>query len=492
MTINRIRLLFCLALLIALLPACSRLAAKPTITLQPCSGYWNSRQARCGTLRVYENRQARSGRMIDLKVVVFKAPSETPAPDPVFYLAGGPGGAAASEDALNQQLPYELNENHDLVFVDQRGTGESNQVMIPTDSPDFTGMTPEQIDAAAKKWVADSLSKMDMDPRYYTTSVAMDDLDEVRQALGYDKINLFGCSYGATAAQYYLRQHEDHVRTVTLCVGSLLDVPVFEVWAQRTQQALDNIFDLCTAQAACQAAFPNLKAEFNELMARLAAEPKVVPVSDKRYPQLTQINYDADYFSGTIRAMMKDAKNDPFLPIYIHRAAVEDNWKAFVDFNLGGGGPEWWGSQMMDHIIRCSEKWSAFDPARVAELSQGSFMATRDTTLAQETAFSCQYTPRGITPEEQSPQPGSKVPVLYFNGSLDPIDPPENVEGASKLFPNSLAVTLPYQAHQQSNTTVIYCMWSIMNDFVQSGSVEGLDTSCMDNIRPPAFVAPLP
>ena len=71
-----------------------------------------------------------------------------------------------------------------------------------------------------------------MEPQFYTTSEAMDDLDDVREALGYDKINLVGYSYGATAAQYYLRQHEEHVRTMTLGGGSLLDVPVFELWAQ--------------------------------------------------------------------------------------------------------------------------------------------------------------------------------------------------------------------------------------------------------------------
>ena len=84
------------------------------------------------------------------------------------------------------------------MFVDQRGTGGSNRVLIPTDPPDLTGLTPEEMDTKAKEWVAGCLSEIDMDPQYYTTSVAMDDLDEVREALGYDKINLFGYSYGAT------------------------------------------------------------------------------------------------------------------------------------------------------------------------------------------------------------------------------------------------------------------------------------------------------
>jgi pimeloyl-ACP methyl ester carboxylesterase len=495
---KKIRFLIGLLLLLALLPACSQAATeqlptatpKPTIQLTPCTGYWHYSNVLCGTLRVLENRADPAGRKIDLKVVVVKATSKTPAPDPIFYLAGGPGGAAASEDARYQQLPYSLSENHDLVFVDQRGTGESNRVMVPTGGPDVSGLTLEQMDAVIKPWLAAYLAKIDMDPRYYTTSVFVDDLDEVRQALGYDKIDLVGFSYGSTAAQYYLRQHEAHVRSVTLGVGSLLDIPVFELEPQRAQQALDGIFDLCLADLKCSAAFPNIKAEFNELMARLVAEPKVVPYNDPATPQLTSITFTADYFAGMLRAMMKDAKNDPILPLNIHRAAVEDDWQGFINYYRGGGGPEWWGDQMMERVIRCGEKWAAFDPAKVAENSQGSFMAARSIPLSQIQALNCRYTPVGEIPEGQSPQPGSQVPLLMFNGTLDPLDPPANVEGAADLFPNSLALALPYQAHQQSNMTAILCYFSILNDFIQNGSAEGLNVSCLQNIQPPAFVTP--
>jgi pimeloyl-ACP methyl ester carboxylesterase len=489
----KIRICICIIVILSILPACNQpFSGKSSgkINLQPCTGYWHYTKVLCGTLRVYEDRAAQRGRMIGLKVVVIKATSEHPAPDAIFYLAGGPGGAAASEDAKYQQFSTSLSENHDLVFVDQRGTGESNQVMVPTDPPDFSGMTPEQIDAAAKKWVADYLAEIDMDPRFYTTSVAMDDLDEVRQALGYDQINLFGYSYGATAAQYYLRQHEDHVRTVTLGGGSLLDIPVFERWAQNTQQALDGVFDLCMAKASCQAAFPNLRTEFSGLMSRLAAEPKAVLYTNPADGQSGTITFDVGFFSGTLRNMMKDATNDPMLPLNIHRAAVDDNWQGFVNFILGGGGPEWWGDQIMDHVIRCTEKWAAFDPAVVAKLSQDSFMSVRDTTLAQNQAFSCLYTPAGITLEGQDLQPVSRVPVFIFNGSLDPIDPPANMDGASQVFPNSLSLTLPYQAHSQSNLSVILCYFGIQNDFIQSGSTEALDTTCMKNVQPPVFVTP--
>ena len=121
----------------------------------------------------------------------------------------------------NSSFPSSLSHTHDLVFVDQRGTGNSNPQTVSQGFPDFSGLTPEQIDAntKARAWEYKVLKIFTMDSRFYTTSLAMDDLDDVREALGYDKINLVGYSYGATAAQYYLCQHEEHVRTVTLGGG---------------------------------------------------------------------------------------------------------------------------------------------------------------------------------------------------------------------------------------------------------------------------------
>ena len=255
----------------------------PTIQLEPC--LLGSYKGQCGTAKVYENRIAHSGRVIDLRVAVIKAQGKNPAPDPIFYLAGGPG-QAATEDGTRQQFPASLTVNHDLVFVDQRGTGSSNMVVIPS-SFDFSGVNQPGLVRQVKAWVANVIIGKNMDPKFYTTSLAMDDLDDVRSALGYDKINLVGYSYGATAAQYYLRQHEDHVRTVFLGSGSLLDIPVFERWALNGQQALDNIFDLCQADPACHKAYPDLKEEFADLMARAATQPVTIAFSNSAFGSAT-------------------------------------------------------------------------------------------------------------------------------------------------------------------------------------------------------------
>jgi pimeloyl-ACP methyl ester carboxylesterase len=482
-------------LILAFITACAQAPAqpeptvaatpKPSVQLTECRVEY--RDALCGSLPVYENRAAHSGRMINLKIIVFKAPSNQPAADPIFYLAGGPGGAAASEDAKYQQFPDSLSKNHDLVFVDQRGTGGSNRVLVPTDQPDLTGLSLEEADPIIKAWIADYLANIDMDPRYYATAFAMDDLDDVREALGYDKINLVGYSYGATAAQYYLRQHEEHLRTVTLGVGSLLDIPVFEQEPYNSQRAIDSIFDLCLADTACKTAFPEIKNEFAGLMDRLETQPVTSTFTSPATLKPSPVIFTADYFGGLLRAFIKDAARDPSLPLFIHRAYQENDWTGFTNYMAQGGGPEWWGDQIMEHVIRCDEKWAAFDPTIVAQFSQDSFLAAYSTRLAQEQAFSCQYTPEGVTPEGSALQTGSQVSVLMWNGDLDPLNPPENMAGAEKLWPNSIALVSPYQSHAISGYPTVSCLFTVMDQFIQSGSAQGLDTSCLQSLPPLTF-----
>jgi pimeloyl-ACP methyl ester carboxylesterase len=186
--------------------------------------------------------------------------------------------------------------------------------------------------------------------------------------------------------------------------------------------------------------------------------------------------------------MTKDAKNDSGIPLLIHRAYSQNDCKGFIQFIETQGNYECWGEQMMEHVIRCSEKWAAVDPEEVSRLSEGSYLKGFDLWLSQNQAASCRYTPPGVTPEGIDPQPGSPVPVLIMNGDFDPIDPPENMEGAKALWPNSSALVIPYQAHTFSNDSIVKCAWAIQDEFIQTGSAEGLHTDCLKNIRPLVFI----
>ena len=461
--------------------AASRLpASPPSIDLQPCT--LGSTSAQCGTLWVYEDRVTRSGRVIGLRVAVVKAMSRNPVPDAIFYLAGGPGDAATEEGV--RQISASLRYDHDLVLMDQRGTGGSNRV-APPPSFDFTGPFQSGLERRIKSWVANPLIEKNMDARFYSSSIAMDDLDDVRAALGYDQINLVGGSYGATAAQYYLRQHEEHVRSVVLLGGSLMDIPVFERWALNAQRALDRIFEECKADADCDAAYPNIQKEFKDLWARAAEQPVTITFSDK---SLGSATLTPEYLAPVLRMMTKDAKNNPTIPALIHRAYADNDWQGFARFIETNGNVEWWGAQIMEHVIRCGEKWARFDPDEVARLSEGSYAKGFDVWLAQQQEDACRYTPRGVMPEGTGPQPGSQVPILILNGDVDPIDPPANMAGAQELFPNSLSLVMPYQGHSISDDRAVSCFWSIEDEFIRAGSAQGLHTDCLKTLRPPAFV----
>ena len=213
---------FYLCLLLGLLVvACSSggqdQGRNPTIPLEACrlTGGVN---ALCGELLVYEDRAAAAGRQLPLNIAVLPATgsSNVVEDDPLFLLAGGPGQAAVEAYASAIYLFADVNRTRDIVLVDQRGTGESNGLncevledeTLPADLPD-----EEQI-ALLEQCRADLSARADLS--LYTTDTFVADLDDVRAALDYDIINLYGASYGTRAAQTYLRRFPERVRSVVL------------------------------------------------------------------------------------------------------------------------------------------------------------------------------------------------------------------------------------------------------------------------------------
>jgi pimeloyl-ACP methyl ester carboxylesterase len=196
---------------------------------------------------------------------VFPATGPDRQPDPDVWFAGGPGDSAVDTISRVRPLLAPNNTSRDLVFIEQRGTGAS-----ATTCPAFPDLSDP---AALRSAVESSVDSLDGDPRFYTTSLFADDVDEVLAALDYRRANLVGISYGATAEQVFLARHPDRVRTMTLLSGTLLDVPVLERFPQSAQAALDNVFAECERNAACQQAFPQLRADWDALWRSVNAAP---------------------------------------------------------------------------------------------------------------------------------------------------------------------------------------------------------------------------
>ena len=169
--------------------------------------------ARCGTLDVAENPAEPDGRKISLKVAVAPATGKSAEPDPVFFFAGGPGQAASETWVMIRSTLNKIRKNRDIVMIDQRGTGSSNKLACKSDLEEDLN---QEIDLELVRTETEKcLAELDGDPRFYTTSIAMGDYDQVRRAMGYDKINIMGVSYGTRSAQVYLRLFPETVRSVT-------------------------------------------------------------------------------------------------------------------------------------------------------------------------------------------------------------------------------------------------------------------------------------
>ena len=218
-------------------------------------------KVRCGTYEVFEDRAARKGRKITLKIVVVSATGPTSAPDPFVYIPGGPGSSATEDAPGVAELFAGVRARRDLVFIDQRGTGGSHPLNCnffdPADLQSYLGYFFPLDDVRKCRQELEPKANL----RLYTTPIAMDDLDEVRAALGYERVNLFGASYGTRAALVYLKRHPNHVRTITLQGVAPTNQFMPRDFPPANERALQGILAECAADEACNKAFPALREE---------------------------------------------------------------------------------------------------------------------------------------------------------------------------------------------------------------------------------------
>ena len=435
----------------------------------------------CGTLSVPEDRSDSGGRRIDLRVAVVPALAANPRPDPLFAIAGGPGDAGTQFFAWLPGLFAGIHATRDIVLVDQRGTGGSNALTLPS-APDTSGMSAVQAEASLAAWMHDALAALDADPRFYTSTVAANDLDDVRAALGYDTIDLYGASYGGTLAQYYLRQHPDHVRAAVLDGSTPLDVPVLERMAASSQHALDLLLARCADDAACHQAFPDLAGEWSTLASRLAAGIATNVVNPE-----TGEHAVADLLTvgpSLHHALLTESGAAP-IPLSIHLAFGGD-WTRSGE--LVPPVSTGFDTLLMADMILCTEAWARLDPAEVARAGAGSYALPAEVAKAMRMATLCRQLPRGVAPADDARAVRTTLPVLWITGDGDPQDPPANLTGVSTQEPNARVVVMPAQEHVVGH---LGCAPAVIAAFIDTGTAQGLDTSCVAQGAPaPSFLLP--
>lgn len=476
---DTLRLLACLAL--AVLVASRALA----LELQDCrlqaQGPAPSVAARCGRLELPENPAAPDGRRIALAIAVIPALSARAAPDPLVLIPGGPGQGA--RESFLPLLPAleDVNRMRDLVLVDQRGTGESARLGCPEaerafDDPDMEPSRLGQLSSAC-------LRALPGDPRFYTTSVAVRDLEAVRVALGYEKLNLYGASYGTRVAQHYLRRYPAQVRSLVLDGVVQPGLLLGPALALDAEHSLQRLFADCRADAACHARFGDPSASLAALRAELAAAPRTVRIPDPLTAEAREERFGPGELALTLRILSYSSTGRALLPFLLDRAvAGADPGPLLAQSLLIADQFDGMLALGMHNAVACTEDLPFVDEAVVdRDALAESYLGTRmlDGLLAM-----CAHWPRGELDPDLREALATPVPALLFSGEVDPVTSPANGEAALAGFSAGRHFVFPGQGHVQ---LVLRCAQHLMRDFLEAGSASTLDARCLDRVRAAPF-----
>ncbi|MBD0327267.1 MAG: alpha/beta hydrolase, partial [Pyrinomonadaceae bacterium] len=432
------------------------------------------KDALCGQYEVFENRATRMGRKLALNILLLPALSEKPAPDPLFYLAGGPGAAASSYAPA--WFMTRLRRERDVVLVDQRGTGESNPLncKLHGEPTDMRGYFVGYFSEEALKTCRTELEKV-ADLSLYSTEIAMDDLDEVRAALGYNRINLYGGSYGTTAALSYMRQHPKQVRAAALFGVAPPDYKIPLPFARGVQHAMNRLFEDCAADNACRAAFPNLRAEFEAVLARLDKGPVNVTATNVVTKQQQSFSLTRAAFVDSVRLMLYFPPTLSVLPLLIHQAAL-GNFGPLVTVAFQVM------SQLEGQIARgmqlsviCAEDVPFISEADIKRETAGTFYGD---TRVRAFVKACEGWPKSRVQQSFSSPVKSDAPVLIVSGEIDPVTPSWIATAAARHLPNSRQLLIRNGSHYSYE-----CAENIIAEFLDRGTTQALDASCLEQIR---------
>ena len=482
---RRARALLLAPLLALGLAACGEHVGERRMALHECRLPKFPTAAQCGTLEVAEDRSRPDGRHIGVAVVLFPANTLDPRPDPLFLIPGGPGQSAEALAPLVSAFA-DVRRKRDLVLVDPRGTGRSSPLECAALKPRDPFDELVDLDAAKTapgRCLAELTAQGKVDVTQDTTTAVVADLDAVRVALGYARINLWGGSYGTRVAQEYLRRHAEQVRSVVL---DGVAPPGFNIsldlWPSR-EAALADVLAACAADSACRAAYPDLEATLARIRGRLGAAGRFA-VTDPRTGRAHEIALDFDTVVGALQALTYSPEISSVIPPLLARAEAGDFAPLLAAGMLFTSDLSRTMNLALHYAVTCAE-----DAPRVAPgAAERVYASLRAPALAQRNLAACEGWPHASLPADFSSPVVSDKPVLIFSGGLDPVTPPARGELVAKTLSNSRHIVAAGYGHIVSPHA---CAPELVAKFVDEAGFHSLQQSCLDYFaasrRPPLF-----
>ena len=449
-------------------------------TLENCHVDGIKSQVKCGKLQVLENYAKTDGDHITINFVVLPAIDNSDDKTPLMFLAGGPGQAAAELAAGLTNVFYEIRKTHDLILIDQRGTGQSHPLQCEESAEqNVYALTPEDF---SEKDINNCIKKLTGDLSQYNSENAIRDFEAVRIALGHKQINIYGGSYGTRAGLVYMRMYPESIRSVVLDSVGPIEVPI-GLFGQSSARSFNLLLKNCQKEPSCQQAFPQLEQEFQALLIRIEKAPAQVNIAHPRLGTQTKFVISKAKLLGTIRSQLYSVTTRSLVPLIIHQAYLGNYMPLAGLVAQTEGGQGIYIGLLFN--ITCNEDYpriSASDFDRDANNNFG----------GDDSHFSfkmvCPLWPQ-YRPSEAFYEPvTADIPTLILSGDLDPVTPPSNGEYSANSLPNNHHIVVKNASHTVAMST---CASDLVSEFLTSLKPKMLDESCLDDIPNESFMTTL-
>jgi len=454
-----------------------------------------ARNVECGYLTVPAARDADGNAIPDagtmrLAVAIFRATSANIAPDPMVYLEGGPGGDALENLPLTFDRYAPFLADRDLIFFDQRGTGYSEPALA---CPAFTEWSLSVLDderplaeineEAIQELIAchETLAASGIDFTQYNSRESAQDLDDLREALGYEEWNILGISYGTRLAQTAMRDTPEGIRSVILDSSYPIQLDLYGSTPSGVQGAFETLFSACAADAACAAAFPDLETTFWSVVDQLNAEPVMQTITNPLNGESYDALYTGDGLIGLMFQSFYATELIPLLPDMIVDLSTGD----FTIANLVNGAF----LANMDAIsigqqlaVQCHEEVpfggellgiTEVDPRLQTALDLSTTISLSGLEVL------CEAWQSGVADAIEGEAISSEIPTLILSGTFDPITPPIYNERVAAEYPNGFFYQFPGVGHGVSIASE--CAMSISRDFFENPTEEP-DSACLADV----------
>jgi len=456
--------------------------------LKPCPGFVETGKpplvygAECGELSLKENPADTNSNSINVAILRLPAISPVADADPLFLIQGGPGGSSIDMAIQIHGFLADVRKNRDLVFVDQRGTGKSNSLRCEQAAPKDLNL-PEAVQT--EKYIAlmkSCAEKYQRNGAFYTTVHAVQDLDAVRIALGYEKINLWGGSYGTRVALEYARRYPQQTRSMVLDGVAPVSIALPKYFARDAMAALVAVNNECLAQTDCAAEFGDIVQKADTVLQRLntlQAEGKALAINYEhpRNQQTEILNLTPRTFSSLLFMSLYSRDLTVLLPRAIYFAEKEDYRLLAALSALSNDQAQLLNvAEGMRYSVVCNEDWPLLSADDIAQSKP--FFGMQFVTDMQTI---CDLWPKAKLPDDYWQPIKSDVPALLLSGKHDPVTPEFWAKNVAEHLSNATNLIAAGGNHIVSTEG---CVPQLIAQFIERASMQDVKADCVEKIKP--------